>query len=253
MPRSITHLQTTPIAAAILLGAALAAPTRPQSVEDVLEAHYEAIGGLEAWRNVRSIRGTGTLTLVALGVEGPFTTSLKRPLMRHIEYFLQGMTGVQAFNGEMGWVAGMAALQFSGTPDPMVAGEELTVRLRERADLDGPLVGWEGDGHTVELVAREEVDGTDAFHLKVTLSWGVVDHVYLDAEHYLPFKTVSPRSIGGVEAEITQVLGDHKQVGELLIPFSLQFDSPTGRVVLEYEMIELDVELDDSLFSMPGG
>ncbi len=253
MSRRFTHLRTTQVAAAFLVGAGFTAPTRPQSVEDVLVAHYEAIGGLEAWRNVRSIRGTGTLTLVAFGIEGPFTTTVKRPLMRHMEYRLQGMTGVQAFDGEVAWVSGVAALQFSGTPDPMVAGEELTVRLRERADLDGPLVGWEEDGHTVELVARGEVDGTDAFHLKVTLSSGHVEHVYLDAEHYLPLKTVSPRSIGGVVADITQVLGDYKEVGGLLIPFSLQFDSPTGRVVLAYEAIELDVELDDSLFSMPGG
>ncbi len=219
----------------------------------MLAAHHEAIGGVEAWQGVESIRGSGTLSLVNLETEGPFTTTVKRPLRRHVEYTLQGMTGVQAFDGEVGWVSGMAALRFSGATDPMVASEELTVRLREQADLDGALVGWKEDGHTIELIGREEIDGTDAYHLKVTLRSGEVDHVYLDAEHYLPFKTVSPRPIGGVVADITQVLGDYKEVGGLLIPFSLQFDSPTGRVVLAYDTIELDADIEDSLFSMPGG
>ena len=60
---------------------------------------------------------------------------------------------------------------------------------------------YKAKGHTVELVGKEKVEGTDAYKLKVTLKNGDVRYIYLDAETYLEIRdrgqAHDPRQRGG--------------------------------------------------------
>ncbi len=216
--------------------------------DEVLAKHYEAIGGLENWKNVKSMKFDAKMTM-GPGVEAPATMTLKRPQKIRMEFTFQGMTGIQAFDGTNAWMV----MPFMGKVDPEAMTEDQSKNLKEQADLDGPLVDWEADGNDVELVGKEEVEGTETYKLKVTLKNGDVRYHFLDSEVFLPIKQSGKTSIQGQDVEIETTIGDYKEVGGLVIPHSFESvakGQPQGQTIT-VTAVEINPEIADDLFAMP--
>ena len=80
-----------------------------------------------------------------------------------------------------------------------------------------------------------------------------IDAVYIDAESMLEIKSESKRKRGDQELELESSLGDYKEVGGLMLPFSIEQKpkgAPQGSTIT-IEKIELDVAIDDAIFAMP--
>lgn len=220
------------------------------SLEDVLQRHYDAVGGLEAIKAVESTRATGKM-IMGQGMEAPFTMIAKRPGKVRIEFTFQGMTGIQAFDGETAWMV----MPFMGKTEPEVMPAEQAKEIQEQADLDGPLVDWQEKGHQVELVGKVEVEGTSAYKLKVTRKSGDVQYFYLDAEYFLPIKVEGKRMFQGAELEYETTISDYKEVGDLVLAHSItnQAKGIPGGQTISIEKIELNVEVGEESFHLPKG
>ncbi len=235
----------------LLLGVVLLcspAAMAADSLEEVLSNYYEAIGGVDAWKAVESARLNGRMVM-PMGMEAPFVTTFARPLRTRLEFTFQEMTGVQVFDGESAW----AILPFMGSMEPQVMPDEQTRLMKEQADFDGPLVDWQAKGHEVEHVGKEDVDGAQAYHLEITLASGDVRHFYLDAKSYLLIRLEAMTEIQGGEMEIETIFSDFRDVDGLMMAHSIESrpkGAPEGQV-LTMESIELNVDVDDSLFTMP--
>jgi len=237
--------------AALAVVAVLAAPAQAQdlTLDEVLNNYYEAIGGLDAWQSVESIKMTGKMMMGGMGIEAPFTVMSKRPNKARIEFVFQGMTGIQAYDGETAW----QVMPFTGSTDPEEIPDDDAEDLWDQADVDGPLVGWEESGHTVELVGMEETEGTQAYKLKVTLNSGSVQYYFLDAEYFIPIRMEGVREQQGRTVEFETIVSDYKEVDGLMIAHSMEVrpkGAPAGQAVT-MDLIELNVEMPDSLFVMP--
>jgi outer membrane lipoprotein-sorting protein len=222
------------------------------TVEEIVAANLEAKGGEEAWMAVETGRMQGTMRMgggAAGAMEMPFTVEFKKPHKIRLEFTMQGMTAVQAFDGEVGW----AVMPFMGKTEPEEMAEDQVKQLKNQADFEGALVNYEEKGHTVELVGTEEVDGTPAYKLKVNRADGDVDYMYLDEEYYVEFKVDAQREIQGNEMTVSTVLGDYKEVDGLLFPHSMEmsFGGGEAQQVITIESIELGIELPDEKFAMP--
>lgn len=230
------------------LAAVLAVSVGAQTLDDVLAKNYEARGGLAKLEAVNTAKITGTMT-VGPGVEAPLTFYWKRPNKVRTEFTVQGKTGIQAFDGTTGWMY----LPFMGKTEPEKMPEDLTKSVEDEADFEGPLVNWKAKGNTVELLGKENVEGTEAYKLKVTTKNGDVTFVYLDADYYLEIKSEGKRTVRGQEVEYESSVGDYKEVDGLMLPFSVTSKAkgaPQGQT-MTFKTIELNVPLEDSLFTMP--
>jgi outer membrane lipoprotein-sorting protein len=231
----------------LVAGATLVAPAFSQTVDEVIAKANEARGGLERMKAVQSVRMKGKMTM-GPGLEAPITIEMKRPRNARMEFTIQGMTGVQAYDGQQAWgISPMGSKQ----PEPMPA--EMAKDLDNQADIDGPLVDYKAKGHQVELVGKEKVEGSDAWKLKVTLKSGDVQCIYLDADSHLEIRNEAKRTIRGSEVELENTIGDYKEVGGLLWPHSIQ-SGAKGRPEKQsfaFESIEVNPAIDDSRFKMP--
>ncbi len=236
---------------ASMCGALLAGPALAQeaTLDEILKNHYEAIGGVDAWQAVNSMKATGKIEL-APGMEAPFSMQIKRPGKVRIDFTFQGMTGTQAFDGTTAWMI----MPFMGKTEPEVMPEELASMIKENADIDGPLVGYKEDGDEIELLGLEDAEGTPAYKLKVTRKDGEVQYYYLDSEAYVPIKIEGSRVLQGVEQRYEVVVSDYKEVAGLMVAHSIlekAWGAPGGQVIT-LSNIEVDAALADSLFVMPG-
>ena len=232
-----------------LAGALLATPVAAQDLDEVLDNYYEAIGGIDAWKSVESMRATGSMVMAGMGIEAPFVVTTKRPNMVRLEFTFQGMTGVQAYDGETAWML----MPFMGRTDPEVMPIDMAKDVIDQADLDGALIGWQESGHQVELLGKEETAGTEAYKIKVTKKNGDVEYYFLDSEYYVPIKIEGSSMQQGRMVEFETILSDYKEVGGLMIPHSVEArpkGAPSGQVIT-IDQVEIDIDIDESTFAMP--
>ena len=200
-----------------LAGALLAVPAQAQTLDEVLDNYYEAIGGVDAWLAVNTMKATGSMMLMP-GTEAPFSITAKRPKKVRLEFTFQGMTGIQAYDGETAWTV----MPFMGKTEPEEVPDEDADDVKDMADIEGALINYTEKGHTVEYVGEEAVQGTNAYKLKVTMENGEVRHYYLDAEYYVPIMVSASRDVRGTVMEFEQILSDYKEVDGLMIPHSME-------------------------------
>lgn len=229
----------------LLTGVVVAAD---MSLEELLAAHFEAQGGVKNLKAVETARLSGNM-MMQPGMELPFTMIFSRPQKMRMEFTMQGMTAVQAYDGETAW----AIMPFMGKTDPEVMAEDQAKNVIEQADFDGPLMDWQEKGHQVELIGLAETEGTEAYKLKVALANGDVRFHYLDAEYFLTIMQEGKTTMQGEEIEFETLLSDYKEVGGLMFPHSIesrQKGAPSGQVIT-IETVELGVEVDNEIFVMP--
>lgn len=237
----------------IILGAVVALLVLPAIAEEltldqVLENHYEALGGLDAIKGMETASFVGRMAM-GPGAEAPFKMFFKRPMRARLEFTMQGMTGIQAYDGETAWMV----MPFMGKSDPEVMAEDQAKNMQEQADIDGPLVDWQEKGHKVELIGLEDVDGTEAYKIKVDLANGDVRYHFLDSEYFITIKQEGKTTMQGNEVEFETILSDYKEVGGLMFPHSVESKpkgAPAGQVITIDE-IEVGIEVADDLFAMP--
>jgi outer membrane lipoprotein-sorting protein len=226
---------------------AIAGQAQAQTADELVAKNIAARGGLDKLKAVQTVRMTGKMTMGPM--EAPFTLEMKRPKNLRAEFVVQGMTGVQAYDGKTAWFV----MPFMGKKDPEVAPADETKQADEQADFDGPLVDYKTKGNTVELVGKEKVEGTDVYKLKVTLKGGEVRYLYLESDSFLEIKTEAKRTVRGNDVEFESSIGDYKEISGLMIPFSIE-NSPKGspqKQKITFDKVEFNVPIEDTRFKMP--
>lgn len=218
------------------------------TADQVIAKYIEARGGREAWSNVDTAKMSGKMSMPSQGMELPLQMEWKRPNMLRVEANFQGMTMVQAYDGKTGW----AIMPMLGKPDPEEMADDQLKQLLDQADFEGPLVDYAEKGHTVELLGKEDVEGTEAYKLKITKKNGDEITSFIDAENFIEFRQQATQDMQGVDVEMTTTFGDYKEVGGIMLPhsFEVSMGGPAMQV-MTIETIELDTEISNDRFAMP--
>lgn len=222
------------------------APAQQPSVDVVLSNYYRAVGGLERIRAVSSRKMMGHVA-GADGTEATVTLLLKRPMKMRSEFTMEGMTNIQAFDGEQAWMFA----PMMGQTEPMPLPPDIADAVRGEADFDGPLVDYQQKGNRISVLGTADVEGVGAVKLEIVLQNGEVTVYYLHAETFLPIKTESDRSVQGMPMHVETLLGDYREVDGLMVPFSIRILQGGETQTLTIDTIEHNLEIDDALFRMP--
>ena len=215
-------------------------------LEDVLNDYYEAKGGLEVIKGIKTMHAKGKMSMGPMEV--PLEISAKRPGKVHVSFEVQGMKGIQAFDGEKGW----SVMPFMGKPDPEEMADDQLKQIQEQADMDGVLVDYEEKGHKVELVGTSEIEGTPVIELKVTKKNGDVMEYFLDEEYKLEVMVRAQTTMMGQEMITESFTSGYQEIGDTVVPMQTTVKM-NGNVAqsLTFETMEFNVDIDDALFTMP--
>lgn len=249
------------LALSYVLGCAPSDPSPDDQADDqaaadqVVERYVEALGGLDNIRAVESTRKTGTY--VYNGLEHPLVRVEKHGgrcreeivgLSMYGTTNNSGETIIRASDGESTWVGTLSAeLETAAMP-----AEEADGFVAD-ADLEGPLVGYQEKGHRLELVGPTEIEGIPAIELFLTLADGSAQKWYLDAETHLPVMKAAAEKPEGFLAAQTWFFDDYREVAGIRMPFYVQVEESLFAREYLLDQIEVNPDLDDSLFVEPEG
>jgi len=184
----------------VVLGSSLCAFS--QTADELVNKNIEARGGMDKIKAIKTICVTGKQVSPG-GFTFLITQENMRPNLVRTTFSLQGMTGVQAYDGTNAW----QIRPFGGRKDPQLLGEDDMRDLLIDSDFDGPLVDYKAKGNTVEYLGHDTVDGDDALRLKVTLKDGDIIYYYLDPDAFLVIREERQEFIRGLVREETGQIG----------------------------------------------
>src|SRR5438105_2758201 len=168
---------------ALLVAAALSAAVSPLTVDEIVARHAEARGGAQRLAALQNLKISGKAFFGGgedFAVTAEFAQVRKRPNRIRTEVTLQGLTAIDAYDGQQSW----SVDPFQGRKDPFRTTADEARGLAQDADLEGALIGWREKGNQVSYLGTEDVDGTPAHKLRVALKEGDVQYVYLDRDYF---------------------------------------------------------------------
>jgi len=221
--------------------------TSAQSVDDIINKHIEALGGMDSLNAIKTLKMTGKFG--GGGFEAPVTITMKRPDMVRMEMNFQGNSMVTAYDGTTAWQIN----PWSGKPDPEKMPAERTKDMKEMADIDGALVNYKQKGYTAELMGKEDMEGSEVYKIKLTDKDGDVRFSYLDAQSYLLLKETQKRKINEKEIEAEKYFGNYQKFGGVMMALSMDVRAKgeTQGQIGTVETVEINPVVDETIFKMP--
>jgi outer membrane lipoprotein-sorting protein len=219
------------------------------TIDQIVQKHVDAMGGADKIKAIQNVKATGNASLMGGQIEAPVTMLLKRPNSMRLDMMVQDKSFVQGFDGTTSWMIN----PFMGSPDPHKASDEDAKATRDDSDfIDGPLTDYKAKGNTLELLGKEDVDGTPAYKIKITKKSGNVQFLYLDAKTFLDLKSTGHRRQMGQEMDVETTLGNYKPVNGVQMPYMIA-QKANGNPVMQFtvEKYEVNVPVDDAVFHMP--
>ena len=217
------------------------------TVDDIIAKNLQAKGGAAKWQSMKSVKMTGKMT--AQGTEMPLTVYAMRPNFNRQEITMAAGKAIQAFDGTTAWVVN----PMLGVETPQAVPGPAAELAKNSADFDGALINYKAKGNDIELVGKEQLEGKDVYHLKVTTKGGPVQHYLLDADSGIELRMSAEIDLGsGQKQTLTTAMSNYKQVDGIMIPHTVT-QTAGGRTLLQWTIttVEFNAVPDDSIFRLP--
>ena len=237
--------------AVVLLVGLGAFAAKPLSAEEIIAKHVVARGGLDKLRAIQSLRREGHLVYPESNMEMRIVEVVQRPARIRTDVTMQGLTSIDAFDGKEGW----RVSPFGGRKDPEKLSADETKSMALEADLDFPFVDAKAKGHTLEALGLEDVEGTPAYKLRVSLKSGDQLTVFIDPDSFMLIRVVTRQFVRGAEQEWETDYGEYERVAGVWMPMVLESggkgseSSHKSKVV--YDRVEANVQVDEKRFAFP--
>lgn len=232
-----------------LCSAGLNAQGTGLTLDQVVQKHIDAQGGTEKINAIQTMKATGNASLMGGQVEAPLTMIMKRPNSMRMEMSVQGQSLVQAFDGTTGWMIN----PFIGSNEAQKSSDEDNKTMKDDTDfIGGPLYDYKAKGSTLQLIGKEDLDGTPVYKVRVDRKSGTAMYVYIDAQTFLVIRSAGRRRQMGQDLDLETTLGNYKQVNGVMMPFTID-QKNQGQPLMHYtiDKVEVNVPTDDSMFRMP--
>jgi hypothetical protein len=219
-----------------------------QSVDEIVNKNIEAMGGKEKLAALKALKISVSID-IGPNMKAPATIYLVNGTKMRFELSLQGMTMIQCITGDSGW----AVNPFEGKKDAERMNNDDIQSSKDQMNLTNELFDYKAKGNKIELIGKEDMEGTDTYKLKVTKKNSDVDYVYLDAKTYLELKITSKHKFKDKEVESDEILSNYKKIDGLMFAFSReerQAGSQQGQTMVA-DSIEVNPKIDDKIFIMP--
>ena len=221
------------------------------TADEIVAKNVEARGGAAALASLNSLRRSGRFVLPGQNLVVTLSEVKERPGRFRQEATYQGLTQIQAWDGEKGW----QIQPFEGRKEPSMMSEDDAKPFRLAADLDGAFVNSKAKGHTLEYLGTEDVDGTLAHKLRVRLKWGGDVTVWIDPDTWMVIRDLQTLTVRGAEQEIETDYGDYEKAGGVFVPMSEERgprnSPPASRGKSIYEKAEANVAVAADAFAFP--
>ncbi|MFC5408235.1 outer membrane lipoprotein-sorting protein [Larkinella bovis] len=237
-------MKTTPFGA-LAIAFFLSFCASAQTVDEIIDKHVTALGGLDKLNGVKSLYTERTLSVQ--GMEIPNKTTVVVGKAIRSESVIMESPMVQVLTGATGWMIRPSMMGGSGKPEDMPA--DMVKQQISQLDPFGPLVNYREKGHKVDLVGQEKIDGKDVYHLRITTKEGQVVDEFIDAGSNLIRKV--RMTFNGQPGEM--FFADYRDVEGIKFANKMEMaNDQAGTLIFTTNKVTINAPVDDAIFQKPG-
>ena len=135
-----------------------------------------------------------------------------------------------------------------GQTKPEMMPSAVIKETSDGLDIQGSFINYEEKGHTVELIGKDDVDGTECFKIRMVTKSGLEETLFIDPSNYYVIKSVEKTKASGQEQEQTQTFSNFKKMDSgYVFPLSRTGFGPGE---LKITKIEVNIPIDESIFRL---
>ncbi|RXK52532.1 LolA family protein [Aquirufa rosea] len=223
--------------------------TTAQTADEILAKHQDAMGGAENWSKVKSLVQQTKFTVQGIEIQSKASILVGKALRTEME--IMGNKMIQVIEGDNGWWIRPQMMGGSGEPEDMPS--EMVKISKNQEAVGSLLLNAKMEGHKIDLVNKEKLDGADVFVFQVTKKNGDTGQVYVSASTYLILKVMAKVNMAGQIVDSEMRFSNYKKLEGLNFPFSIETASPMGGGMMQIDTtsIEINPTLDASIFAKP--
>ncbi len=214
------------------------------TVEQILDKSVEAMGGRAAMEKITSTVVKANIDVTFAGVTATDVMYMKAPDKRASVVTVEGYGEIKdGYDGTTAW---------NDTPEGGLqdfTGERLEQAKRQA--IFQPELKWREIYPNAEVKGKEAVDGRDAWVLTLVPKSGKPVTQYIDAETFLPIKTVTSVIGDQGEYEATSVMSDYRETDGVKFPHKIQQSTPMGDIIVNVTEVKHNVPIEDTVFAKP--
>jgi hypothetical protein len=212
-----------------------------QTADEIVNKHIDAIGGKENWKKVNSMKLEASLSVQ--GMDIPVIIYQIHNMGQRQEYTVMNTTGYTIVTKDSGW--NFNPMQGQSKAEPMT-GDELKA-AQDGLDIQGDLLDYAAKGHKIELMGKEDIDGTEAYKIKLTRKSGSEVITYIDPTTYYVIRTINKVKVNGQEIEQKINVSNYQKLPEgIVVPFTMEM--PGAPAPVNIKKVEVNPVLDPALF-----
>lgn len=215
-----------------------------QTAEEIIQQYSDKMGGLEAFKSVKTAVMTGTAT--SMGFDMSLLIHLVNNKSIRTETVTSQGTIIEVINnyGTTGWkLNGLIEHE----PKEMT-GQELA-NGKSQVSLADPLMDYEQRHHKVTLLGKEDVEGVNCYTIKLENNDDhSVSTYFIDAAEFLLVKTARKMEVNGQEVELETFYSDYKEIGGMQFAMTKVKKGVTD-MTIKFSTIELNVPIDEAIFT----
>lgn len=230
-------------------------PQLSVTADEIINSYFENTGGVDNWNKIEGLKMYAKVNNG--GMEIPIEiTQLKNGKQMTVITFQGKEIKQGVFNGEVLWSTNFMTQKAEKSDAEATANFKLEIN-----DFPDSFLNYKEKGYTVELLGKEDIDGTETFKIKLVKEPVTVDGIeeenvsfyFFDTENFVPIAVHSEIRQGqakGMTSEVT--FSDYQEVGDIYMPFSMtQGIKGQGGQPITMEKIELNPVVDDKAFEFP--
>jgi len=226
-----------------------------QTADEIIANYFENTGGIEKWKALQGVKFSAKVNQG--GMEIPLEIVQLKDGRQMTTITFQGKEIKQGvFDGNTLWSTNFMTMK--AEKSDAEATENFKLDIGEFPD---PFLNYKERGLKVELLGKENVEGSETFKIKLTKKPIKVDgketdniaYYYFDAENFVPIMIESEINSGQAKGMISQnKMSDYQEVNGLMMPFSMaQGIKGQGSQSLTISKIELNPKVDAAAFAIP--
>jgi hypothetical protein len=231
------------------------ATLQAQTADEILNNYFENTGGVDVWRAVEGMRMKAKVNQG--GMEIPLEIVRMKDGRQMTSITFQGLELKQGvFDGEVLWGTNMMTQKAEKSD-----AEATEMMKKEMNDFPDPFLDYQDKGYTVELMGKEDFNGTETFKIKLVKEPITVDgeevqdvsYYFFETENFVPIAIHSEIKQGQAKGMISEItFSDYQEVEGLYMPFTMsQGVKGQGGQPVTMDSIELNPEVSDSDFAFP--
>jgi outer membrane lipoprotein-sorting protein len=226
----------------LLLGLISFSMINAQSVDEIIKK-YTIANKLDKVGSIKTIKLTGHISM--MGSELPMTIWLKNPNKIKSVTSFQGQDMIQVYDGQKGYVVN----PMTGSAEPKEMTQEEILQTQRSNIFQNYLDAYLKKGQ-LTLDGEETVNSSPAFRIKAALEGGTNVVFFIDKNTYILVKISSTVTNGGMTVDLNSFPTDYKETNGLFIPMKTTTSAQGMEMVMEFTQVEVDIPINDSVFTI---